>query len=177
MILRIIYSGIFIKHHFQVHCYLFWSCKFHRCFYPCKYWFFLSPQDSSTFSFYRCLPSGWKVLLFSGITTTISERIFLDRENFWPTFLVHFSIGVACFCMSSFVMYVLVPCVHTEIFVSWCPSYFAHEDINHVFCFYIPQQIPPWEIVHQQNHPLPWSHRLNNRLFFDPPTDSVVFSS
>ncbi|KAM0998944.1 hypothetical protein FF1_005713 [Malus domestica] len=78
MILRIIYSGIFIKHHFQ---------------------------DSSTFSFYGCLPSGWKVLLFSGITTTISERVFLDRENFLPTFLVHFSIGVACVCMSSFVIY------------------------------------------------------------------------
>lgn len=78
MILRIAYSGVFIKQYFQ---------------------------DSSSFSFYRCLPSGWKVLLFSGITTIISERIFLDRENFWPTFFVHFSIGVACFCMSSFVIY------------------------------------------------------------------------
>ncbi|ONH99502.1 hypothetical protein PRUPE_6G033300 [Prunus persica] len=78
MILRIAYSGVFIKQYFQ---------------------------DSSSFSFYRCLPSGWKVLLFSGITTIISERIFLDRENFWPTFFVHFSIGVTCFCMSSFVLY------------------------------------------------------------------------
>ncbi|KAL6195234.1 hypothetical protein ACLB2K_030854 [Fragaria x ananassa] len=78
MILRIIYSGAFIKHYFQ---------------------------DSSSFSFYKCLPEGWKVLLFSGITTIISERIFLDRKNFWATFVVHFTIGVACFCTSAFVIY------------------------------------------------------------------------
>ncbi|EXC13931.1 Protein RFT1-like protein [Morus notabilis] len=66
MILRILYSGLFIKRFFR---------------------------DSRAFSFYKCMPSGWTVLLFSGITTSISERIFLDRQNFWPTFAVHFSVG------------------------------------------------------------------------------------
>ncbi|XP_059452441.1 uncharacterized protein LOC132183062 isoform X1 [Corylus avellana] len=78
MILRILYSMVFIKRYFQ---------------------------DSSSFSFSSCLPSGWTVLLFSGVTTLISEKIFLDRENFWPTFAIHFSIGLACFCVSSFVIY------------------------------------------------------------------------
>lgn len=64
-------------------------------------------QDSPSFSFYKCLPSGWTVLLFSGIATLLSERIFLDRENFWQTFAVHLSIGLACFSASSFVMYLL----------------------------------------------------------------------
>ncbi|CAL5364182.1 unnamed protein product [Camellia sinensis] len=52
-----------------------------------------SLTDSASFSFRSCLPSGWMVLLFSSITTLISEKIFLDRQNFWPTFLIHFSVG------------------------------------------------------------------------------------
>ncbi|XP_038709681.1 protein RFT1 homolog isoform X2 [Tripterygium wilfordii] len=78
MVLRIIYSAIFIKNYFQ---------------------------ESSTFSFGRCLPLGWTILLLSGVITLISEKIFLDRENFWATFFVHFSIGFICFCMSSIVIY------------------------------------------------------------------------
>lgn len=78
MILRIIYSAIFIKHYFH---------------------------NSSSFSFWSCLPLGWKILIFSGIITFISERIFLDRANFWSTFLIHFSVGLTCFCVSSFVIY------------------------------------------------------------------------
>ncbi|XP_062092194.1 uncharacterized protein LOC133798039 isoform X1 [Humulus lupulus] len=78
MILRIMYSGVFIKRFFQ---------------------------DSSSFSFYKCLPSGWTVLLFSGLITLASERIFMDRENFWQTFAVHLSIGLACFSTSLFVIY------------------------------------------------------------------------
>ncbi|XP_061959537.1 uncharacterized protein LOC133680542 isoform X1 [Populus nigra] len=78
MILRIIYSAVFIKYYFQ---------------------------DSSAFSFTSCLPSGWTVLLFSGVITLISEKLFLDHENFWPTFLIHFSIGLTCFCISSFIIY------------------------------------------------------------------------
>ncbi|XP_021687058.1 uncharacterized protein LOC110669636 isoform X3 [Hevea brasiliensis] len=78
MILRIIYSAVFIKHYFK---------------------------DSSAFTFRGCLPSGWTVLLFSGATTLISERVFLDHKNFWPTFLVHFSIGFTCFGISSVVIY------------------------------------------------------------------------
>ncbi|KAK9293226.1 hypothetical protein L1049_021216 [Liquidambar formosana] len=78
MILRIIYSAVFIKHYFQ---------------------------GSSSFSFHNCLPSGWTILLLSSLTTLISEKIFLDRENFWPTFFIHFSVGLTCFCVSSFVIY------------------------------------------------------------------------
>ncbi|PSR93324.1 hypothetical protein CEY00_Acc27936 [Actinidia chinensis var. chinensis] len=78
MILRIIYSAVFIKHYFK---------------------------DTASFSFRSCLPSGWAVLLFSGITTLISEKIFLDQQNFWPTFLIHFSVGLTCFCISSLVIY------------------------------------------------------------------------
>ncbi|KAI9074257.1 hypothetical protein K1719_043822 [Acacia pycnantha] len=78
MSLRILYSANFIKHYFQ---------------------------ESSSFSFHSCLPSGWIILLLSGVITIISEKIFLDRENFWPTFAIHFSIGLACFCVSSYVIY------------------------------------------------------------------------
>ncbi|XP_052174272.1 uncharacterized protein LOC127789330 isoform X2 [Diospyros lotus] len=78
MIFRIIYSAVFIKHYFK---------------------------DSAPFSFLSCLPSGWAVLLFSGIATRISEKIFLDQLNFWPTFLIHFSVGLTCFCISSLVIY------------------------------------------------------------------------
>ncbi|KAM6598413.1 hypothetical protein CsatA_018022 [Cannabis sativa] len=78
MTLRIMYSGVFIKRFFQ---------------------------DSSAFSFYKCLPSGWTVLFFSGLITLASERIFLDKENFWQTFAVHLSIGLACFSTSLFIIY------------------------------------------------------------------------
>ncbi|PSS33187.1 hypothetical protein CEY00_Acc03573 [Actinidia chinensis var. chinensis] len=55
MILRIIYSAVFIKHY---------------------------SKDTASFSFRSFLPSGWPVLLFSGVTTLISEKIFLDQQNF-----------------------------------------------------------------------------------------------
>ncbi|KAG5538300.1 hypothetical protein RHGRI_019032 [Rhododendron griersonianum] len=71
-------------------------------------WFigFTFPQDSALFSFRSCLPSGWTVLLFSGITTLVSEKLFLDHQNFWPSFLIHLSVGLTCFCISSVVIYV-----------------------------------------------------------------------
>ncbi|XP_058205416.1 uncharacterized protein LOC131319256 isoform X2 [Rhododendron vialii] len=78
MILRIIYSAVFIKHYFK---------------------------DSASFSFRSCLPSGWAVLMFSGITTLVSEKLFLDHQNFWPSFLLHLSVGLTCFCISSVVIY------------------------------------------------------------------------
>ncbi|XP_044469045.1 protein RFT1 homolog [Mangifera indica] len=78
MSLRIMYSAVFIRHYFQ---------------------------DSTLFSFRSCLPSGWPILLLSGVITLLSEKIFLDRQNFWPTFLIHFSIGLTCFCISSIVIY------------------------------------------------------------------------
>lgn len=107
MTLRIIYSGVFIQRFFKVHFLIIITNL--ACF-VCDInltlqIFLLYGQDSPSFSFYKCFPSGWTVLLFSGITTLISERLFLDRENFWLTFPIHFSIGFACFCLSSFVMY------------------------------------------------------------------------
>ncbi|XAR66120.1 hypothetical protein NMG60_11012209 [Bertholletia excelsa] len=78
MVLRIMYSAVFINHYFK---------------------------DSASFSFSRCLPSGWTVLLFSGIISLISEKIFLDHGNFWATFLIHFSVGLTCFCISSVMIY------------------------------------------------------------------------
>ncbi|XP_076944329.1 uncharacterized protein LOC143614917 [Bidens hawaiensis] len=79
MVFRIIYSATFIRRYFQ--------------------------QDSSSFSFHSCLPGGWMVLLFSSAVTLVSEKVFLDRDNFWPTFCIHFSIGFTCFCFASFVIY------------------------------------------------------------------------
>ncbi|KAK6936293.1 RFT1, partial [Dillenia turbinata] len=65
---------------------------------------FHSWQGPSSFSFSGCLPSGWKVLLFSGVATQISQKMLLDRVNFWHTFPMHFSVGFACFCISATVM-------------------------------------------------------------------------
>lgn len=78
MVLRIIYSAVFIKQYFK---------------------------ESSLFSFRSCLPSGWPTLLISGVVTYSTEKIVLDKENFWPTFFIHFAIGFTCFCISSFVIY------------------------------------------------------------------------
>ncbi|XP_058104416.1 uncharacterized protein LOC131248248 isoform X2 [Magnolia sinica] len=78
MMLRIIYSAVFIKRYFQ---------------------------DSSSFTFRHCLPSGWGILLLSGAATLLSERLFLDQENFWPTMLIHVGFGLMCFCISSVVIY------------------------------------------------------------------------
>ncbi|ESQ40699.1 hypothetical protein EUTSA_v10013248mg [Eutrema salsugineum] len=79
MIGRIIYSGLFIRSYFQV--------------------------DSSSFSFRKCFPSGWKILILSGIITLISERTILDHKNFWATFPLHFAIGFLCFCLSAYIIY------------------------------------------------------------------------
>ncbi|PNY15885.1 protein RFT1 [Trifolium pratense] len=70
MSLRILYSAMFIKDYFK---------------------------GSSSFSFRGCLPSGWVILLLSSVITLISENVFLDQDNFWPTFMIHFSVGLACF--------------------------------------------------------------------------------
>ncbi|KAI3925031.1 hypothetical protein MKW98_009681 [Papaver atlanticum] len=79
MILRISFSAIFIKRYFK--------------------------DSSSEFRFRECWPSGWIVLVLSSFVTQISERIFLDQENFWLTLFIHFSVGIACFCISSFMIY------------------------------------------------------------------------
>ncbi|XP_057549794.1 uncharacterized protein LOC130827912 isoform X1 [Amaranthus tricolor] len=78
MALRIVYSAIFIKRYFQ---------------------------GSSSFSFRSCLPSGWTVLIFSGLITLLSEKMLLNKENFWNSFLLHFSVGFICFCISASVIY------------------------------------------------------------------------
>lgn len=61
-------------------------------------------QDSSSFSFRRCLPSGWTFLLFSGIVTLVSEKIFLDPDDFWRTFSIHFLVGITSFMLAAFIM-------------------------------------------------------------------------
>ncbi|XP_074564922.1 uncharacterized protein LOC141821394 [Curcuma longa] len=78
MFSRIIYSVIFINSYFQV---------------------------SPSFSLLRCLPSGWEILLLSCIITLVSERVLLDKENFWQTLPAHLAIGFTCFCISSIVIY------------------------------------------------------------------------
>ncbi|KAH6782757.1 lipid transporter [Perilla frutescens var. frutescens] len=78
MIFRIIYSAIFIRKFFK---------------------------DSSAFSFRGCLPAGYEFLLVSGVATFIFEKIYLDRDNFWATFAVHFSFGLLCFIVAAFVIY------------------------------------------------------------------------
>ncbi|XP_010547778.1 PREDICTED: protein RFT1 homolog isoform X2 [Tarenaya hassleriana] len=78
MILRIIYSALFIRRYFQ---------------------------GTSSFSFQKCFPSGWPILIISGIVTLFSEKIFLDKTNFWETFPLHFAIGFVCFCISAIIIY------------------------------------------------------------------------
>ncbi|XP_010482360.1 PREDICTED: protein RFT1 homolog [Camelina sativa] len=78
MILRITCSGRFIQHYFQ---------------------------GTSSFSFRKCLPLGWQVLIFSGIITLISEKMFLNHKNFRETFPLHFAIGFLCICLSAIVIY------------------------------------------------------------------------
>lgn len=78
MALRITYSAVFIRNYFQ---------------------------DSSSFSFHRCLPSGWTFLLFSGIFTLVSEKIFLDPDDFWRTFSIHFLVGITSFMLAAFAIY------------------------------------------------------------------------
>lgn len=76
--LRIAYSAVFIRNYFQ---------------------------DSSSFSFRRCLPSGWTFLLFSGIVTLVSEKLFLDPDDFWRTFSIHFLVGITTFMLAAFIIY------------------------------------------------------------------------
>ncbi|WZZ22936.1 hypothetical protein YC2023_124323 [Brassica napus] len=81
MIGRIIYSGRFIQRYFK------------------------GGASSSPFSFRKCFPSGWQILILSGIITIISEKAILDHKNFWATFPPHFAIGFLCFCLSAIVIY------------------------------------------------------------------------
>ncbi|KAG6522712.1 hypothetical protein ZIOFF_019863 [Zingiber officinale] len=60
---------------------------------------------SPSFSLSRCLPSGWEILLLSCIITLVSERVLLDKENFWQTLPAHLAVGFTCFCISSKVIY------------------------------------------------------------------------
>ncbi|KAH0895511.1 hypothetical protein HID58_045079 [Brassica napus] len=66
---------------------------------------FLYGDPSSSFSFRKCFPSGWQILILSGVITVISEKTILDHKNFWATFPVHFAIGFLCFCLSAIVIY------------------------------------------------------------------------
>ncbi|TVT98448.1 hypothetical protein EJB05_12528 [Eragrostis curvula] len=76
MSLRITYSVLFIKNYFK-----------------------------GSFSFRRCLPAGWGILLISGLTTAFSERMFLDRKRFKQTLPIHIAIGVMCLSVSALEIY------------------------------------------------------------------------
>ncbi|KFK38424.1 hypothetical protein AALP_AA3G111400 [Arabis alpina] len=78
MIMRIMCSGQFIQQYFQ---------------------------GTSSFSFRKCFPLGWQILILSGIITLISEKAILNHKNFWATFPLHFTIGFLCFCLSAVVIY------------------------------------------------------------------------
>ncbi|PIN04799.1 hypothetical protein CDL12_22663 [Handroanthus impetiginosus] len=77
MIFRIVYSAIFIRKYFK---------------------------GFSSFSFRGCLPAGVELLLVSGVAIFILGRIYLSRDNFWTTFTIHFSFGLAFFSMAAFVI-------------------------------------------------------------------------
>ncbi|KAL0325927.1 UNVERIFIED_CONTAM: protein RFT1 [Sesamum radiatum] len=49
--------------------------------------------------------NGYEFLLVSGVATFILERTYLNRDNFWATFTIHFSFGLACFSVAAFVIY------------------------------------------------------------------------
>uniref|UniRef100_A0A453PUQ5 Protein RFT1 homolog n=1 Tax=Aegilops tauschii subsp. strangulata TaxID=200361 RepID=A0A453PUQ5_AEGTS len=76
MLLRISYSAVFINEYFK-----------------------------GSFSFYRCLPAGWGVLLISGLTTAFSERMFLNRNRFKQTLPIHMVIGIMCLGFSLLEIY------------------------------------------------------------------------
>ncbi|XP_073287162.1 uncharacterized protein [Primulina huaijiensis] len=78
MIFRIIYSAVFVKRYFK---------------------------DSSSFSFGGCLPSGFEYLLLSGVATFILEQTYLNRDNFWTTFPIHFFFGFVCFSIAGITIY------------------------------------------------------------------------
>ncbi|CAL5072696.1 unnamed protein product [Urochloa decumbens] len=76
MLLRITYSTMFIKDYFK-----------------------------GSFSFWRCVPAGWGILLISGLTTIFSERMFLNRTRFKQTVPIHIAIGIMCLSISSLEIY------------------------------------------------------------------------
>ncbi|KAF8644591.1 hypothetical protein HU200_066398 [Digitaria exilis] len=76
MLLRITYSAMFIKNYFK-----------------------------GSFSFRRCVPAGWGILLISGLTTVFSERVFLNRMRFMQTVPIHIAIGIMCLSISSVEIY------------------------------------------------------------------------
>nr|TKW09410.1 hypothetical protein SEVIR_6G092700v2 [Setaria viridis] len=76
MLLRITYSAMFIKNYFK-----------------------------GSFSFRRCVPAGWGILLISALTTVFSERVFLNRTRFKQTVPIHIAIGIMCLSISSFEIY------------------------------------------------------------------------
>ena len=106
MILRITYSAIFIKGYFKV-CFGYNHNLLLIFFFPLIMLVYFSSLQNSSFSFNSCLPSGWIFLLLSGVLTLISERLFMDQQNFWSTFSLHFSIGLACFLVSLCIMWVI----------------------------------------------------------------------
>ncbi|VAI62016.1 unnamed protein product [Triticum turgidum subsp. durum] len=66
---------------------------------------FINEYFKGSFSFYRCLPAGWGVLLISGLTTAFSEKMFLNRNRFKQTLPIHMVIGIMCLGFSLLEIY------------------------------------------------------------------------
>ncbi|KAG2262809.1 hypothetical protein Bca52824_069888 [Brassica carinata] len=93
MIGRIIYSGQFIQRYFK-------------------------GDASSPFSFRKCFPSGWQILILSGIITIISEKAILDHKNFWATFPLHFASVSSAFVSLPLSYTGVRECLSIESYVS-----------------------------------------------------------
>ncbi|KAL6896734.1 hypothetical protein ACP4OV_007306 [Aristida adscensionis] len=66
---------------------------------------FIKDYFKGSFSFRRCMPAGWGILLISGLTTVFSERMFLRRTRFKQTVPIHVAIGVMCLSIASLEIY------------------------------------------------------------------------
>lgn len=62
--------------------------------------------DSPSISFDGCLPSDCTILLLSEMITIILIKIFLDWDNFLRACCIHFFMGITCFIVVAFIMYV-----------------------------------------------------------------------
>jgi len=53
---------------------------------------------------FPALCASWGILLISGLTTVLSERVFLNRMRFKQTVPIHIAIGIMCLSISSLEM-------------------------------------------------------------------------
>ncbi|ONM23672.1 lipid transporters [Zea mays] len=66
---------------------------------------FIKDYFKGSFSFRRCVPAGWGILLISGLTTVFSERVFLNKTRFKQTVPIHIAIGIMCLSIALLEIY------------------------------------------------------------------------